>query len=114
MEENKTIQTEQTAQDHGLSPVLDSEKRKWWSIAFIWIGSMICIPMLMVGGIFGGVLTMSSIFWATLIGFAVCCLLMILGGIIGADTGLNATMCSTRAFGMTGSNFTMALVIFVC
>lgn len=39
---------------------------------------------------------------------------MIMGGIIGADTGLNATMCSTRAFGMTGANFSMALVIFIC
>ena len=51
---------------------------------------MICIPMLMVGGIFGGALTMNSIFWATVIGFAVCCFLMIMGGIIGSDLGLNA------------------------
>ncbi|MBQ9534689.1 MAG: cytosine permease [Clostridia bacterium] len=114
MEENKSVQAEQSMQDKGLSPILENEKRKWWSIAFIWVGSMICIPMLMVGGIFGSVLTIGSIFWATLIGFAVCCLLMILGGIIGSDTGLNATMCSTRAFGMTGANFSMALVIFVC
>jgi len=114
MEETKAVQAEQTTQDKGLSPILDSEKRSWWSVAFIWVGSMICIPMLMVGGIFGGVLTMGSIFWASLIGFAVISLLMLLGGIIGADTGLNATMCSTRAFGMAGSNFTMALLIFIC
>ena len=68
----------------------------------------------MVGGIFGGALTMGSIFWATLIGFAICSTMMIFGGIIGADTGLNATMCSTRAFGLTGANFSMALVIFIC
>lgn len=101
-------------QDKGLSQIQPNEKRSWWSIAFIWVGTMICIPMLMVGGIFGGALTMNSIFWATLIGFAVCCLMMVLGGIVGSDTGLNATMCSTRAFGMTGANFTMALVIFIC
>ena len=114
MEENNAVHAEQATQDHGLSPISAAEKRKWWSIAFIWVGSMICIPMLMVGGIFGSVLTMGSIFWATLIGFAVCCVLMIFGGIIGSDTGLNATMTSTRAFGMTGANFTMALVIFIC
>lgn len=114
MEENTTVQTQQTSQDKGISPIQEHEKRSWWSVAFIWVGGMICIPMLMVGGIFGGVLTMGSIFWATLIGFSVCCLLMILGGIIGSDTGLNATMTSTRAFGMTGANFTMALVIFIC
>lgn len=115
MDENKNVQvTENKSQDKGLSQILPNEKKKWWSIAFIWVGSMICIPMLMVGGIFGGALTLGSIFWATLIGFAVCCLLMVMGGIIGADTGLNATMCSTRAFGMTGANFSMALVIFIC
>ena len=114
MEETKTTVTETKQEDKGLSQIQPNEKKSWWSIAFIWVGTMICIPMLMVGGIFGGTLTMGSIFWATLIGFAICCLLMIMGGIVGADTGLNATMCSTRAFGMTGANFTMALVVFIC
>lgn len=115
MEETKTAAvSEANLQDRGLSQIPPNEKRPWWSIAFIYIGTMICIPMLLVGGIFGGALTMGSIFWATLIGFAVCCVIMILGGSIGADTGLNASMCSTRAFGMTGANFTTALVIFIC
>ena len=115
MEETKTAATsEANLQDRGLSQIPPNEKRPWWSLAFIYIGTMICIPMLLVGGIFGGALTMGSIFWATLIGFAVCCVIMILGGSIGADTGLNASMCSTRAFGMTGANFTTALVIFIC
>ena len=116
MEEKRenAAEEETKLQDKGLSQIQPNEKRSWWSIAFIWVGTMICIPMLMVGGIFGGALTMNSIFWATLIGFAVCCLMMVLGGIVGSDTGLNATMCSTRAFGMTGANFTMALVIFIC
>ena len=114
MEENKKTVTETKQQDKGLSQIQPNEKRSWWSIAFIWVGTMICIPMLLVGGIFGAALTMGSIFWATLIGFAVCCILMILSGIVGSDTGLNATMCSTKAFGMTGANFTIALVIFIC
>lgn len=37
-------------QDKGISQILESEKRSWGSVAFIWIGTMICIPMLMVGG----------------------------------------------------------------
>lgn len=75
MEEKRetTAAEEPKLQDKGLSQIKPNEKRGWWSIAFIWVGTMICIPMLMVGGIFGGALTMSSIFWATLIGFAVCC-----------------------------------------
>lgn len=118
MEENKSVNTAAAAEekmvgDKGMSQILPHEKRSWWSVAFIWVGVMICIPMLMVGGIFGGALTMNSIFWATVIGFAVCCFLMIMGGIIGSDLGLNATMTSTHAFGMTGANFSMALVVFI-
>lgn len=37
---------------------------------------MICIPMLMVGGIFAEALTMASIFFVTVAGFAICCLLI--------------------------------------
>ena len=52
MEENKTNVTETKQEDKGLSQIQPNEKRSWWSIAFIWVGTMICIPMLMVGGIF--------------------------------------------------------------
>lgn len=109
MEDNKAAKK----QDKGISQILPEEKRAWPGIAFIWIGTMICIPMLMVGGIFASALTVSSILLVTVVGFAVCCLLMTLGGIVGSDLGLNSTMTSTRAFGMTGANFTMALVIFI-
>lgn len=109
MSENKN----KVKSDKGISQVTSEEKRSWTSIAFIWAGTMICIPMLMVGGIFAGALTVSSIFWATTIGFALCCLLMVFTGMIGSDLGLNATMTSTRAFGMTGANFSMALVVFI-
>ena len=96
-----------------MSQILPHEKRSWWSVAFIWIGTMICIPMLMVGGMFGGALTLGTTFVVTVIGFAICCFLMVMGGIIGSDLGLNATMTSTRAFGMTGANVSMALVVFI-
>lgn len=113
MEENRNVQTETTSGDKGMSQILPHEKRSWWSVAFIWIGTMICIPMLMVGGMFGGALTLGTTFIVTVIGFAICCFLMVMGGIIGSDLGLNATMTSTRAFGMTGANFSMALVVFI-
>lgn len=90
-ETNTAKEAKTTQQDKGISQILSSEKRTWISVAFIWIGTMICIPMLMVGGLFASSLTMGSIFWATVIGFAICCLLMVLGGIIGSDLGLNAT-----------------------
>ena len=72
MEENKSVKTEKAAQDKGMSQILPGEKRSWWSVAFIWIGTMICIPMLMVGGMFGGALALGTPFIVTVIGFAFC------------------------------------------
>lgn len=112
--ESKNINENNNKQaDKGISQVQENEKRSWTSIAFIWAGTMVCIPMLMVGGIFAGTLTVPSIVFVTVAGFAICCLLMVFTGMIGSDLGLNATMTSTRAFGMTGANFSMALVIFI-
>ena len=59
MAENK-VKTNKN--DKGLSQIGRDEKRSWGSVAFIWIGTMICIPMLMVGGIFAENLTIGSIF----------------------------------------------------
>ena len=47
MEENKAAKSH----DKGISQILPHEKRSWPGIAFIWVGTMICIPMLMVGGL---------------------------------------------------------------
>lgn len=105
--------TKGAMENKALSRVTEEERQSWTSIAFIWVGTMICIPMLMVGGIFATSLKFSNIFFATLIGFAVCCLIMVLGGMQGCDLGIPSTMCATRAFGSSGSSFTMALAIFI-
>jgi cytosine permease len=109
VETKKTFNMERKA----LSRILDSERQSWTSIAFIWIGTMICIPMLMVGGLFSGVMTLSSIVMAAAFGFAICCIIMVLTGIQGTDLGLPDTMCATRAFGDRGSSMLMSLIILI-
>ena len=96
-----------------LSRIPDSMRQTWTSIAFIWIGTMICIPMLMVGGILSGVMSLSSIVVAAALGFAICAIIMVLGGIQGTDLGLPSTMCATKAFGDRGSSFVTSLVVFI-
>lgn len=34
------------------------ERQNWVSIAFVWIGSVICVPALMIGGMLGAGLTL--------------------------------------------------------
>lgn len=49
MEENGTKKTNSAMETTTLTRVPESERRPWWSLAFIWAGSVICIPALMVG-----------------------------------------------------------------
>jgi len=36
-----------------MAPIGKNERQSWPSIAFIWIGIIICVPVLMVGGMLG-------------------------------------------------------------
>jgi len=67
MENTKSSNIERKA----LSQVRENERQSWTSIAFIWIGTMICIPMLMVGGLFSASMTLSNVALAAFIGFAI-------------------------------------------
>jgi cytosine permease len=96
-----------------LSQISENERQSWTSIAFIWIGTMICIPMLMVGGMFSAAMTLANVALAAFIGFAICSLIMVLTGIQGTDLGLPCTMCATKAFGDRGSSLLMSVVILI-
>jgi cytosine permease len=96
-----------------LSRIPAEQRQSWTSVAFIWIGTMICIPMLMVGGLFAGSMTIGGIIAATFIGFAICAAIMVFGGMQSTDLGLPSTMIATRAFGDRGSSFINSLVVFI-
>ena len=49
MEERKQKKPSSAMETTTLTRVPESERRPWWSLAFIWAGSVICIPALMVG-----------------------------------------------------------------
>jgi len=109
MEGERLANLEQKA----LSRIPDSMRQSWQAIAFIWIGTMICIPMLMVGGILAGAMSLAGIITATAIGFLICAIVMVFGGMQGTDLGLPSTMCATKAFGDRGSSFVTSLVVFI-
>ncbi|MEG1684235.1 MAG: cytosine permease, partial [Oscillospiraceae bacterium] len=106
-------QTNSNMEKNALSHIPASERQKWYSIAFIWIGTMICIPMLMVGGMLSASMTFANVLIAAFLGFLVCAALMCLVGIQGTDLGLSASMCATKAFGDRGSSYLMSVSIFI-
>ncbi len=96
-----------------MSRVLESERQSWVSIAFLWIGTMICIPMLMVGGMLSAAMTLGNIILAAFLGFLICSAIMVLTGMMATDLGLPSAMCATKAFGDRGSSLLTSLVVFI-
>ena len=110
MENKKTKIVETTT----YQPVSLEEKRSWASIMFVWMGSTICVPALMVGGMIGIGMPFSQAILAMIAGFALVCIYMYFIGAQGADLGLPTTAIFTRAFGERGSKIATGLVIAIC
>ena len=98
----------------GLSAVKPEERKSWTSIAFIWAGSVCCVPALMVGaGITMG-LTFAQAAVAMCIGYGICVALMILTSIISSDRGLPTVVAASSAFGKVGSGYLVSAIIAFC
>ena len=61
------------------------ERQSWVSIAMVWIGSVICVPALMIGGMLGSGLSLGACVLAILIGYALICVFMSFMGALGCD-----------------------------
>ena len=96
-----------------LGRVKVSEKQSWWSIAFIWIGILICIPSLMIGGSLAEGLSIGQVVLTTVIAYSLIGALMTLTGIIGGDLGLPSAMCAAKAFGDSGSSYIISVISFI-
>lgn len=96
-----------------LGAITADERQGWTGIAFIWIGVMICVPMLMVGALMIAGMTLGTVILVTAIGFAICCAVMIFTGLQGTDLGLPAVMCASKAFGNAGARIVVSLVLAI-
>ena len=61
------------------------ERQSWGSIAMVWIGSMICVPALMIGGMMGSGLSLAACAAAIIIGYVMICVFMCFMGMQGCD-----------------------------
>ena len=103
-----------TVESAGLSRVKPEDRKSWMSIAFIWSGSVCCVPALMVGaGITMG-LTFAQAALAMCVGYAICVALMSLMSILSSDLGIPTVVAASGAFGKTGSSYLVSLVIAFC
>ena len=110
MDEKKTSLVENIT----LTSVPADQRKSWPSIAFIWAGSVICIPALMVGSLISAGMNFKQSALCMVIGYVLVVFYMCLMGIQSSDLGLPATVAISRAYGKRGSSFLVSLVIAVC
>ncbi|MDR2476757.1 MAG: cytosine permease [Treponema sp.] len=87
------------------------ERQSWLSLTAIWIGNMICLPALMVGGFLAAGLSIAEVFIALVVGFAIILVYMCLIGMQSEDLGLPTVSCAENALGTLGSRFVISLLI---
>lgn len=102
-----------SVEQNTLNRVPMDQRQSWGSIALIWIGSMICVPCLMIGGLLVTGLTVPNAFLAALIGYGIVVLYMCFQGIQGSDTGLPTVSVAAGSFGEKGSKLVISMIIGV-
>ena len=73
--------------------IKSEQRQNWYSIAMVWIGAMICVACLMVGGMLGSGMTLGTSMIAILIGYGIICVYMCFMGMQGCDCLLYTSRC---------------------
>ena len=89
------------------------ERQSWGSIAMVWIGSVICVPALMIGGMLGAGLSLGNCVLAILVGYALICMFMIFMGMLGCDTGLPTSVAASCALGEKGAKYIISTILAI-
>lgn len=90
-----------------------SQRQSWGSLAMIWIGSMICVPCLMIGGILGMGFTLGGVVLCVLLGYGIVCTYMCFMGMEGCDTGLPTVSMAGAVLGEKGAQYIISLMLAI-
>lgn len=89
------------------------ERQSWGSITMVWIGSMICVPALMIGGMLGSGLSLGTCILAIIVGYALVCLFMCFMGMQACDTGLPTSVMASGALGEKGAKYIISTILAI-
>jgi len=89
------------------------ERQSWGSITMVWIGSMICVPALMIGGMLGAGLSLGTCALAIIVGYALVCLFMSYMGMQACDTGLPTAVMAGGALGEKGAKYIISTILAI-
>ena len=89
------------------------ERQSWGAITMVWIGAMICVPALMIGGMLGAGLSLGAAALAIIIGYALICVFMIFMGMHACDTGLPTAIMAGGALGEKGAKYVISTILTI-
>lgn len=89
------------------------ERQSWVSITMVWIGAMICVPALMIGGMIGAGLSLGAAALAIIIGYALICVFMSFMGMHACDTGLPTAVMAGGALGEKGAKYIISTILAI-
>ena len=89
------------------------ERQSWGSITMVWIGAMICVPALMIGGMIGAGLSLASAALAIIIGYALICVFMSFMGMHACDTGLPTAVMAGGALCEMGAKYIISTILAI-
>ena len=89
------------------------ERQSWGSITMVWIGAMICVPALMIGGMLGAGLSLGAAALAIIIGYALICVFMSFMGMHACDTGLPTAVMAGGALGEKGAKYIISTILAI-
>lgn len=91
----------------------ENEAQSWWSLAFVWAGSMICIPSLIIGGTLVSGMSLGSSLLVGFIGYGIIVALMVLEGIQSSDLKKPAVSVASQVFGIVGSQKVISIILAI-
>jgi len=89
------------------------ERQSWGSITMVWIGAMICVPALMIGGMIGSGMTLGTAALAIIIGYVLICVFMSFMGMHACDTGLPTSVMAGGALGEKGAKYIISTILAI-
>lgn len=98
-------------EDDAFKPVPQADRHHWWKTSFVWAGSSICVPVIMIGAMLIAGLNMAEMILATIIGSGILAAIFCLQGMEGTDTGLPTAIVARSAFGKEGAGIIISLIL---
>lgn len=89
----------------------EEQRQSWYSIAAVWIGAMICVACLLVGGQLGNGMTIGTAAVTVIIGYSIVCVFMCFMGMEGCDTGLPTAVFAGAALGEKGGKYLVSVIL---